>query len=144
MLSGGGSESSSRSFLPDLRREGALSRAPIVCFQRRNPQRKRPRAKERACCARKCDGADDSGASHSSQVVDDILDVTATTEQLGKTAGKDLAVNKATYPSLLGLEESRKVADQLTRDAKAELAHFPPHLAAPLLALADYINDRKN
>lgn len=78
------------------------------------------------------------------QVVDDILDVTATTEQLGKTAGKDLAVNKATYPSLLGLEESRKVADRLTREAKAELAPFPQHLAAPLLALADYINSRKN
>lgn len=77
-------------------------------------------------------------------MVDDILDVTATSEELGKTAGKDLAVNKATYPSLLGLEESRKVADRLTRDAKAELAQFPPHLAAPLLALADYINDRKN
>lgn len=78
------------------------------------------------------------------QVVDDILDVTATTEQLGKTAGKDLAVNKATYPSLLGLEESRKVADRLTASAKAELASFPPHLAAPLVALADYINSRKS
>jgi geranylgeranyl diphosphate synthase type II len=78
------------------------------------------------------------------QVVDDILDVTATSEELGKTAGKDVAVNKATYPSLLGLDESRKIADKLVADAKAELAPYPPHLAAPLLALADYINSRKN
>lgn len=43
------------------------------------------------------------------QVVDDILDVTQTTEMLGKTAAKDLAVNKTTYPKLLGIEKSRKV-----------------------------------
>lgn len=42
-------------------------------------------------------------------MVDDILDITATTEELGKTAGKDLAVAKATYPSLVGLERSREV-----------------------------------
>lgn len=46
---------------------------------------------------------------HSEQVVDDILDITATTEELGKTAGKDLVVAKATYPSLVGLERSREV-----------------------------------
>ena len=78
------------------------------------------------------------------QVVDDILDVTATSEELGKTAGKDLAVNKATYPSLLGLDESRRIADRLIAEAKQELAAYPPHLAAPLVALADYINSRKN
>lgn len=38
-------------------------------------------------------------------MVDDILDITATTEQLGKTAGKDLASSKTTYPSILGLEQ---------------------------------------
>ena len=43
------------------------------------------------------------------QVVDDILDITATTEELGKTAGKDLASAKTTYPSLVGLERSREV-----------------------------------
>ena len=43
------------------------------------------------------------------QVVDDILDVTATTEKLGKTAGKDLLSDKTTYPSLLGLDKSREV-----------------------------------
>ncbi len=78
------------------------------------------------------------------QVVDDILDVTATSEQLGKTAGKDLAVNKATYPSLLGLDESRAIVDRLTASAKAELAPFDAARAAPLVALADYIASRKS
>lgn len=78
------------------------------------------------------------------QVVDDILDVTATSEELGKTAGKDVAVNKATYPSLLGLEESRKVVDRLTASAKEELSTFDLQRALPLIALADYISLRKN
>jgi geranylgeranyl diphosphate synthase type II len=51
------------------------------------------------------------------QIVDDILDVTQTSEQLGKTAGKDLASEKATYPALFGLEESRKKARELLEDA---------------------------
>jgi len=78
------------------------------------------------------------------QVVDDILDVTATSEELGKTAGKDAAVNKATYPSLLGLEESRKVVDRLTASAKEELSTFDLQRALPLIALAEYISSRKN
>lgn len=45
-------------------------------------------------------------AGHAVQVVDDILDITQTTEQLGKTAGKDLASAKTTYPSILGLEKA--------------------------------------
>jgi len=56
------------------------------------------------------------------QVIDDILDVTQTTEVLGKTAGKDQAVNKATYPSILGLDASRREAARLTRSAMAALA----------------------
>jgi len=51
------------------------------------------------------------------QIVDDILDVTQTSEQLGKTAGKDVASEKATYPALFGLEESRKRALALLEDA---------------------------
>jgi geranylgeranyl diphosphate synthase, type II len=51
------------------------------------------------------------------QIVDDILDVTQTSEQLGKTAGKDVASEKATYPALFGLEESRKKARALLEDA---------------------------
>ena len=51
------------------------------------------------------------------QVIDDILDVTQSTEMLGKTAGKDEAVEKATYPSIIGLEASRKEALKLTKSA---------------------------
>ena len=56
------------------------------------------------------------------QVIDDILDVTQSTEVLGKTAGKDQAVAKATYPAILGLDASRREAARLTRRAMAALA----------------------
>lgn len=55
------------------------------------------------------------------QVIDDILDVTQSTEVLGKTAGKDQAVEKATYPSIIGLEASRKEAAKLTKAAMDSL-----------------------
>ena len=58
------------------------------------------------------------------QVIDDILDVTQSTEVLGKTAGKDQAVEKTTYPSVLGLDASRKEAARLTKAALAALAPF--------------------
>jgi geranylgeranyl diphosphate synthase type II len=58
------------------------------------------------------------------QVIDDILDITQTTENLGKTAGKDAAVAKATYPAVMGLEESRKEAARLTAEALEALAVF--------------------
>jgi len=75
------------------------------------------------------------------QVIDDILDVTQTTEQLGKTAGKDVAVQKATYPAIVGLEKSRKIAEQLTAKAFAALKPFKGHAAA-LEGLAEYILKR--
>jgi geranylgeranyl diphosphate synthase, type II len=75
------------------------------------------------------------------QIVDDILDITATQAELGKTAGKDLQAKKATYPSLWGLEESRQQAKQLIEAAKAEMATFGEK-AQPLLALADFITAR--
>lgn len=75
------------------------------------------------------------------QIVDDILDITATAEELGKTAGKDLLAQKATYPSLLGLEESKVHADTLIKEAKAALSIFGPQ-SAPLEALGDYITAR--
>ena len=53
------------------------------------------------------------------QVIDDILDVTQTTEKLGKSAGKDIAAQKATYPALLGLDKAKKEADRLTTRARA-------------------------
>jgi len=77
------------------------------------------------------------------QVADDILDVTASTEDLGKTAGKDEDTDKTTYPKLLGLQESKDEARRLIDEAKASLEQFGDR-AAPLLAIADYIVDRKN
>lgn len=72
------------------------------------------------------------------QIVDDVLDITATQEQLGKTAGKDLQAQKLTYPSFWGIEESRRQAQQLIKDAKTELESFGDR-ATPLNALADFI-----
>lgn len=75
------------------------------------------------------------------QIVDDILDITATQEQLGKTAGKDLQAQKATYPSLWGLEESRRKADELVVAAQEELSTWGEKGEA-LRAIADYITMR--
>jgi geranylgeranyl diphosphate synthase type II len=72
------------------------------------------------------------------QIIDDILDITQTTEQLGKTAGKDTAAAKATYPSIVGMEKSRKIAQDLTRKAFDSLKAFGSRGAA-LDALADYL-----
>lgn len=77
------------------------------------------------------------------QIIDDVLDITATQEELGKTAGKDLQAQKATYPSFWGIEESKRQADQLVSEAKANLAAYGER-AYPLMALADYITARKN
>ncbi|MCL1491722.1 MAG: polyprenyl synthetase family protein [Pseudanabaena sp. Salubria-1] len=77
------------------------------------------------------------------QIIDDILDITATSEQLGKTAGKDLAAQKVTYPSLWGIEASQKKAEELVAQAKAQLISYGD-AALPLMALADYITARKN
>ena len=75
------------------------------------------------------------------QVIDDILDVTQTSEQLGKTAGKDVAVQKATYPAIVGLEKSRQIAAKLTDKAFAALKAFKGHAVA-LEALAQYLLQR--
>lgn len=58
------------------------------------------------------------------QVIDDILDVTQTSEKLGKSAGKDEATAKSTYPALFGLEKSRKEAARLTKKALKALDSF--------------------
>ncbi|CAM6047136.1 unnamed protein product [Sphagnum compactum] len=78
------------------------------------------------------------------QVVDDILDVTKSSAELGKTAGKDLLTEKATYPKLLGLERSKVFAQNLLAKAKEQLSIFDQMKAAPLLGLADYIANRQN
>ncbi len=76
--------------------------------------------------------------------MDDILDVTKSSAELGKTAGKDLLADKATYPKLLGLEKSKEFAEELTRKAKELLSVFDQQKAAPLLGLADFIAYRQN
>lgn len=76
------------------------------------------------------------------QVVDDILDVTADSSVLGKTAGKDSADHKPTYVSLLGLESSENLAEQLRCQAHDALAHFGKE-ADYLRELADLIVKRK-
>ncbi|CAN0896650.1 Geranylgeranyl pyrophosphate synthase, chloroplastic/chromoplastic [Linum grandiflorum] len=78
------------------------------------------------------------------QVVDDILDVTKSSDELGKTAGKDLASDKATYPKLLGLDGARRFAAELVEEANKELAGFDPVKAAPLYHFANYIATRQN
>jgi len=75
------------------------------------------------------------------QIIDDILDITQTSEQLGKTAGKDTAARKATYPSIVGLEKSRKIATELTRRAFASLKIFRGKAAA-LEAVGAYLLQR--
>lgn len=76
------------------------------------------------------------------QIVDDVLDVTQTSEQLGKTAGKDTASEKATYPSLFGVEASVQKADALVNDAFEELKPFGDH-ADTLKQLARFLVERK-
>ncbi len=75
------------------------------------------------------------------QVIDDILDVTQTSEQLGKTAGKDAKAAKATYPSILGLATSREIAESLTKLAFRALEPFKGRAQA-LEALARYLLQR--
>lgn len=75
------------------------------------------------------------------QVIDDILDITQTSEQLGKTAGKDTAAQKATYPAIVGLEKSRQIAQRLTEQAFAALKIFRGQAVA-LEALAQYLLQR--
>ncbi len=75
------------------------------------------------------------------QIIDDILDITATDEQLGKTAGKDLQAKKATYPSLWGLEKSQLKAQELVDSAIAQLDVYGAK-AEPLRAVANYIVTR--
>jgi len=76
------------------------------------------------------------------QIVDDVLDVTQTSEQLGKTAGKDTAAEKATYPALFGVDESLKKAGALVESALASLEGFGSR-ADVLKDLARFLVERK-
>jgi geranylgeranyl diphosphate synthase type II len=75
------------------------------------------------------------------QVIDDILDVTQTSEKLGKSAGKDVAAQKATYPAVIGLDKSRAEAQRLTNQAHAVLESFGAR-AHTLRLLANHLLDR--
>ena len=77
------------------------------------------------------------------QIIDDILDVTQTSQVLGKSAGKDVAARKATYPAVIGLEQSRAEARRLTREAHKALSAFHSDAAEPLHALANYLLERE-
>jgi geranylgeranyl diphosphate synthase, type II len=77
------------------------------------------------------------------QIVDDILDMTQSSAELGKTAGKDTASIKATWPAVFGIEQSRRDADALIADAFAALEPFGP-AADPLKSLAQYLTTRTN
>ena len=75
-------------------------------------------------------------------IVDDVLDVTQTSEQLGKTAGKDTASEKATYPALFGIERSQQKADELVSNAFEQLDRFGSS-AETLKDLARFLIERK-
>ena len=77
------------------------------------------------------------------QIVDDVLDVTQTSAQLGKTAGKDSAAEKATYPALFGVDESLKRADKLVETACTALDEFGSR-AETLNFLAHFLVERKS
>ncbi len=77
------------------------------------------------------------------QIVDDLLDITSTAEELGKPIGSDAENNKSTYPALLGLERSREYVDELTKQAVEALAVF----GEDAVFLSDYavkLSNRKN
>jgi len=76
------------------------------------------------------------------QIIDDILDVTQTSEKLGKSAGKDIAAKKATYPAVIGLEKSRAEARRLTGEAHHALSIFGKKAEA-LHELANYLLERE-
>ncbi len=114
------------------RKTGALLEASVVCgaILANAPQED---------IARLVQYSQDIGLAF--QIIDDILDITATNEQLGKTAGKDLAAQKTTYPSLWGLEESRLKAQELVDRAISQLEVYGDK-AEPLRAVANYIVTR--
>jgi len=77
------------------------------------------------------------------QIVDDVLDMTEDSAKLGKTAGKDLATEKATWPAVFGIEQSRRDADRLIEEAFAELAPYGSR-AEGLKSVARYLVERRN
>jgi geranylgeranyl diphosphate synthase type II len=77
------------------------------------------------------------------QIVDDLLDIEGTRDELGKSIGKDKEREKLTFPAFYGIEKSRQMADEYKQDAKNALTHFGGK-ALFLEMLADFIIDRTN
>jgi geranylgeranyl diphosphate synthase type II len=77
------------------------------------------------------------------QIVDDVLDLTVDSAHLGKTAGKDMATEKATWPAVYGIEQSRRDAGHLIEEAFAALEPYGSR-ADGLKAVARYLVERKN
>src|SRR5437762_13094873 len=77
------------------------------------------------------------------QIIDDILDVTQTSEILGKSPGKDVAARKATYPAVIGLEKSRAEARRLTRRAHTALSVLSSRDSELLHALVNSLLERE-
>lgn len=77
------------------------------------------------------------------QIQDDILDIESNTETLGKSAGKDIAQEKSTYPALLGLDASKTLLNSLMESMQSHLSVFGSK-AEPLLALAEFSINRRN
>ncbi len=76
------------------------------------------------------------------QIVDDIMDLTSTTEEMGKDAGSDLEKGKATYPAIFGTEKSKEIADKLVNEALEILKPYGK-AAKPLEEIAKFITERK-
>lgn len=83
------------------------------------------------------------GIGHAFQIVDDILDVTQTTDNLGKPAGSDTQNIKLTYPAIIGLDESKKLAETQIEEALSALEIFGD-AAKPLAELARFIEKRSH
>jgi geranylgeranyl diphosphate synthase type II len=82
-----------------------------------------------------------SHIGHAFQIIDDILDITGDEEKLGKNIGSDLNKDKATYPALYGLEESRRKAEELVEESIASLEEFDDR-ANPLREIARFFVQR--
>ncbi len=91
--------------------------------------------------ARLCTFGENAGLAF--QIIDDVLDMTQSSAELGKTAGKDTASIKATWPAVYGIDQSLKDAEQLIADAFEALTPFG-EAATPLKSLATYLVERKH
>lgn len=79
------------------------------------------------------------------QIKDDILDVEGDFEKLGKPIGSDAEIEKATYPSMMGMEKSKELLNEITEKAKKIIAdNFPKERGTLLIELADFIKNREN